>query len=263
MLVLSHAVGSIELRNDQRERFDEFVTRVSSGEFHVSADGLIPSACIDGRPGGGLRPNAAGGTNSLVVAEDLINSKQESYDLTYQDGLKKIAAAGFVVGGHDDGHASDEKSGCGACDRLSDIYAFIATNGDVLRDVARQLGVSVQDELHEKIVANAASRQDFSSGSELKKRLDENDGTVDHLRGEHNEVIAVINMRPGTTLDREALEKEFGQEYEAFNVDVWSFASGAEVLSGNPSEATTAMIYYNLATAHVLCGPAMQVYVLS
>lgn len=262
-LTLTEAIGSIEPRDDQQAFLDEFITKVSTGEFHVPTVETIPSSCIDGRPGGGLRPNAAGGTNSLVVAEDLVNDTQETYEVTYRASLLKILTAGFTIGGHDDDHASYEKSGCGACDRLSDIYSFIATKGDVLRAIAGQLGVSVSDDLHAKIMTNAAVRQNYSSGSRLKAQLFENGGVVDHLRGEHNEVIAVINLRPGTTLDRDALEKEFGQDYEAFNVDVWSFAGGAAILSDNPDAAVTAMVYYNLATAHVLCGPGMQVCVLS
>lgn len=262
-----HAKGTIEAREDQVERLEEFTDRVGSGEFHVATSEVVASACIDGRCGGTVRPNAAGGTNTLAVAYDLLNDIDMGYLPSYRHVASRLKELGLPVGGHDDTHADDLKSGCGACDRLTEIYEFMATNANHLRDVSASLGVSIDDEAHERMNRNAEARHKFPTGVELKGEVEASDGTVDHLQGEHNEVIAIINMRAGATLDRDAVAAEFGPNYEAFNVDAWAFEAAARAIVGDDeqavSEMVAAQIRYNLATAHVLCGPNMRVVVLN
>lgn len=261
--LLTNAVGSIEARADQIERLDEITERLLAGEFYVATKDAIPSACIDGRVGGTPRPNAAGGTNTIVVGEDLTNDISQDYIASYDAVISRLSSENLPVGGHDDEHANDEKSGCGACDRLTDIYAYLASHGDDLRSMASTLGVTISNESFKTMISNARVRNDFSSGSAIKSILESSNGTIDHLCGEHNEVIAVINRRKGTTLDREALEHEFGPSYEAFNIDVWAFPEAAKHIHSTmeANDKIAAMVLYNLATAHVLCGPSMRVIV--
>lgn len=263
--LLSTAVGTIQARGDQRDRLEEFTERVASGEFHIQTDRSVPSACIDGRCGGTVRPNAAGGTNTIVVAEDLTNDTETGYIETYHSVAERLKTAGLPLGGHDDEHADGAKSGCGACDRLAEIYKFIAANSVTLKSIVESFDIAVPDKLNDLIVANASARNDFADGGLIKAELENGGGTVDHLRGAHNEVAAVLNLRVGTTLDRDALEAEFGPNYEAFNVDVWAFMNAAPVIESNVDydAKLVAMLYYNLATAHVLCGPEMRVIVLN
>lgn len=261
---LTNAIGSIQARDDQHERLDEITERIADGEFHILTDQSVPSACIDGRCGGSPRPDAAGGTNTIVVAEDLTNSINSGYIDTYHAVAERLRAAGLPLGGHDDEHAEGSKSGCGACDRLSEIYSFIAKNSSTLKTIVESFGITVSDELNDLIVANASARNDFADGGSIKAELEEDGGIVDHLHGTHNEVVAVLNLRGGTTLDRDALEVEFGLNYEAFNVDVWAFTNATPIINSSVDDESklVAMLYYNLATAHVLCGPAMRVIVL-
>lgn len=263
--LLSTAVGTIQAREDQQYRLEEFTERIAAGEFHINTDETIPSACIDGRCGGSPRPDAAGGTNTIVVAEDLTNDSDKGYIETYHTVAARLKAAGLPIGGHDDEHAGSSKSGCGACDRLAEIYQFIANNSETLRSIVESFGMKVSNELNDLIVANASARQDFADGELIKAELENDGGTVDHLRGAHNEVAAVLNLRAGTTLDRDALESEFGPNYEAFNVDVWAFHNAAPVIESSVDAESkfVAMLYYNLATAHVLCGPEMRVVILN
>lgn len=145
----------------------------------------------------------------------------------------------------------------------------MAQNAATLRKLATELfGYEVTDEDHELIAGNATMRSEFSGGAELLATLRTEGGRDDALEGGHNEVMAVINRRKGTTLDRAAVATEFGDKYQAFEVDEWSFEEGARVIShmGGEDEARqkrTAMLYYNLATAAVLCGPGMRIVVLS
>lgn len=269
---LDIAEGTIEANEAQMERLDELTERLAGGEFHVAVEGVIPSKCIDGRPGvRGLAPNAAGGTESIMVADDLTTKRFASEDGTtlgaYRNILDILGGEGQVVGGHTDDHAHGEASGCGANDKLAPIYGYIPRHGEELRSLTEALGVVVDDETHELILRNAADRSLFSAGGELLSELRGVAGeeAVDPLIGSHNEAVAVINLRAGTTLDREALAREFGNDHQAFNVDAWSFAEAAEAVSLSEEETNqkvAAMAYYNLATAGVLCGKGMRIVIL-
>jgi hypothetical protein len=277
------AQGTIEAGDDQQERLQEFTERVGRGEFHTQIDWdhelkMLIARCVDGRSmdPAFLAPNAAGGSESLFVADDLTTKRYAAEDGTtasgYDNLLSALAAKEYAAGGHTDSHAHGELSGCGANDKLPMIYKYIAENGDILRGFAEKLGLNVPDTVHEHITDNAASRTQFSAGSELLSILRDkaDEQLVDELEGGHNEVIAVINKRSGTTLDRAALAAEFGPNYQAFNVDVWAFEEAAKVTSldddegeyGEINQKIVAMAYYNLATTLVLAGKKMRVVVL-
>lgn len=282
------AQGTIEAGPDQQERLEEFTDRVGGGEFHRPTAGTIPCLCIDGRNcahQGELLPNSAGGSETLMVADDLTTKSfaLDGDDSTFGqysnvlDFLKKIDQP---VGGHtttalnakrEEAAAKGETvegSGCGANDQLPAIYAYIAQNADTLRMLATEkFGYEISDEDHQLIASNAAARSEFSGGAELLTALRAENGRDDALEGAHNEVMAVVNRRKGTTLDRAAVAAEFGDKYQAFEVDEWSFEEGARVIShmGGEDEVRQkriAMLYYNLATAGVLCGPNMRVVIL-
>jgi hypothetical protein len=271
----SSAKGTIQPRPDQRERLEEVTDRVRNGEFHVpiASHVTLPVRCVDGRSALNPTlpaPNSAGGTESLFVADDLTVKRFTGQDGTTLAGYVEVVTflkqAGYEVGGHTDTHAGGEKSGCGANDRLKEIYRYIAEHGDILKGLAARLGVRVSDDTHNLIQANAAKRTQFSKGAELFAYLKQSGQPefVDTLDGEHNEVLAVVNTVPQSTLDRAALAREFGPNYQAFNVDVWAFKDAARVLSGVESEIAqkvAALVYYNLATTMVLAGPELRVVV--
>lgn len=275
------ASGTIEARDNQQERLEEFTQRVGGGEFHreITSGVTIPARCVDGRNistgANPLAPNAAGGTEAIMVADDLTTKRFEAEDGSTAGAYGNVIAflkgaqnPGYEVGGHTDSHAHEAKSGCGANDKLDDIYRYIAENGDTLRAIAGDIGVTIDDAAHVEIIANASGRIEFSPGNELFAVLEAEAKPefVDHLDGEHNEVLAVINMRNGTTLDRDALAAEFGENYEAFNVDAWAFRDAAAAISLSDDEAAqkvAAMTYYNLATTMVLAGPKLRVTVLT
>ena len=143
----------------------------------------------------------------------------------------------------------------------------MAANPQAIRDMAAALGVNVPQETHDLIVGNASARTQFSTGKELLGILEANarEEFVDKLNGDHKEVVAVINKRAGTTLDRDALRAEFDEAYESFNVDVWAFEEAARVTSLSEEEVQqkiVAMVYYNLATTMVLVGKKMRIVVV-
>ena len=268
--LLETAVGTIEAGPEQQERLNELTERLSSGEFHAPVESTDMCKCIDGRSGGyGLYPNSAGGCESLMVADDLTFKKFAGESSETVDEFRAMTdflrQQQIEIGVHTDSHADGDASGCGANDKLPIIYEYIAQRSEVLRKLSKKLGVEVPDSVHEMIVQNAAERQTFSTGRELLKVVEETGSAhIETLEGVHNEVAAVINTVEGSTLDRMALQQEFGETYQAFNVDVWAFESAAQAISQSNEEKqanVAAMVYYNLATAHVLCGPNMRVVV--
>ncbi|MCA9334932.1 hypothetical protein KC953_02200 [Candidatus Saccharibacteria bacterium] len=268
------ANGTIEADETQALRLEEFTNRVGSGEFHVATSGSIPCLCVDGRCGGQgeLLPNAAGGSESLMVADDLTTKSfvldgDATTSGQYGALLRYLKENGQQVGGHTAADLHGAPSGCGANDKLSTIYAYISQNGDTLRSLATTLGYEVSDDGHALITRNASARSSFSQGDELLGVLQQNEGRIDVLEGAHKEVTAIINRRNGTTLNRDAVRAEFGDDYQSFNVDEWAFENGARMISAHDDDGEvnlkkTAMLYYNLATACVLSGPKMRVVVL-
>ena len=218
--MLSEAEGTIQATEKQQERLDEMTERLASGEFHVPTTITIPCKCIDGRisakPTEG--PNAAGGTETLFVADDLTSKRFASDDGSVTGGMRNIMTeleeTGLLIGGHtDDYHSEETQSGCGANDRLEQIYAMIVRKADVIKEIADSiLGEGIVDHAtSERIVANAASRKDFPAGQDVISVFKSaRNAKLEELHGEHSEVVAVINLKKGTTLDRRALAKELG-----------------------------------------------------
>lgn len=267
------ALGSIEPHDTQQERLDDITERLLTDEFYVTTNETLPRKCIDGRsPAAGFSefaPNAAGGSETLLIADELTEGRfhTASQDTAgdFHQLLTFLKENGHRVGGHGDDHAIAPASGCGANDKLPAIIQFMAEQSAVIRSAAEAIGVTVNDEAHARIIAKAQVFLDedrFAAGAIVLETLrnDAGDAAIDKLTGAHNEVVAVINMKSQTTLDRNAVKREFGDTYQAFNVDAWSFAPAARVLGG-AEEAVIAMVYYNLTTAYVLGGPGLRVVV--
>lgn len=264
------AKGSIEPQDGQRERLAEFKKDVGSGRFNSRVEHKYICGCIDGRCGGKLRASSAGGTISVAVMWDLTHDttgKSTNDVLTEVIGTLRTKAAdrgdNVDIGDHVDDHSPENRTGCGALDNLEAEYGIMAVYGDEIRGIAARLGVDVSDDLHASLVAAAKGRIDFSDPKELIETLrSSSDDAVDTLTGPHKEVVIGINTIPGTTLDHKKLSEEYGDDYQAFCVDVWAIENTAELLAPNPKEAhamTVAAVYQNIATALVLCGSEMEI----
>lgn len=265
--------GVIEPREDQLDRLEEVTERVGSGEFHVTTSVVLPVGNIYDRYCHDVVPNSVGGTESIVIADDLINKQfkanDESIESAFRNIIRFLIKNGKNVGGYDTFMINDEHAGGGMYDKPDQLYAMIVKRSEEIRAVAESIGVMVDDETNELICTNAAAREVFSTRSELAAILDEYVGIekIDDFPRTHNEVLAVINRRAGKTLDRAALRQAFGSKYEVFNVDVWSFQEAANTISTtkNAYEAQqkiAAMTYYNLASLLALGGPGLRMIVL-
>jgi hypothetical protein len=261
------------------ELIGEMREALRTGEYHVKTEDepASPFQCVDGRPLSEgeqkKRPKMAGGIYSVMTADMLTfqkykikNGQAAKTTAEYADnffGHLNDNGHGEKIGGHCDDSSEGGNCGCGAIDKMGTVLDYLAHNPEKVRKVAAYLGVT-DEEADEIIFRRALELRDddieMSSGQEMLKKLRNNakeEENVEELTGKHNEKMVVVNSKPDTTLDKAALEKEFGKENQAFNVDVWAFKDAAEMIASDEKEAhimQTAMTYYNIATAHVLAG---------
>ena len=279
---LGNEYGLGKLDTPQYPRAAEFIQEL--GEHYVPAVQNIIGACMDGRPGSTAEavPNGAGGGLLYLVTDRLVRGNSDDIDEANARVLGRIGQIPAMVHVHRDDNTHGEDAGCAAADKVGAIFTIIAQHGEQLRSLATELGLGgdISDEAHQQIIRHAAdeSKLVMASGNDLVAMVDaqlaksaEPTGAhTDILRGNHHEAAVVMNQRAGTTLDRQALAREFDRAHEhhqAFNIDTWAFAPSAEALyPGDPTAqqyATTAMLYYNLAAIMALCGPRMTVTVLA
>jgi hypothetical protein len=275
-VVLKHAVGTIQADDSQQERLEEFTERITAGEFHKPTNARIVCDCVDGRHGatGELMPNAAGGSETIMVADDLTTKSFQLNDddstvAQYKVAISFLSDRHMPVGGHTCEGVPRGASGCAANDLLPAIYSYIAQHGEIVRSAVQQIfGIKVDDSTHLLITNNAAARDSFSSGADLLQALQHQEGAhISKLLGSHREVLIAVNMRPNTTLDRDAVHKEFEGDYQAFNIDFWAFRESAELSSyfGGSQEVErkiAAMAYYNLAVKHVIGGKNLRIVIV-
>lgn len=278
---LGDKYGLGDLTTSEWPRRAEFVQRL--GEYYVPAVQNIIGACMDGRPGSTAEavPNGAGGGLLYLVTDRLVCGNSDDIDEANARVLGQIGQIPATVHVHRDDHAHGEDAGCAAADKVGAIFTIIAQHGEQLRSLATELGLGSDssDEAHRQIIRHATDEIKLvvASGNklvtmvdaQLAKSAEPTGAHTDMLHGSHHEAVVVMNQRAGTTLDRQALAQEFDRASEhrqAFNIDTWAFAPSAEALyPDNPTaqqQATTAMLYYNLAAIMALCGPRMTVTVL-
>ena len=264
------AIGSIEAHGEQSKLLDELVERIQGKEFLVSVtarDLSVPAVCVDGRLPENytmptIEPSSAGGTMSLLVADDLTNNRYSAKNSSTADGLKNILSSleteGLATGGH--------IKTCGMINKLPEVYNYIIENPNVIRSLYESLGFSFNPETHDQILTNAIARTEFSSSQSISDTLQHDSSAVAPiLHGEHNEFLVVINKVNGTTIDRVAISKAFNNQADVFVWDAWSSVDAGKALSDNPVEQNRikmAIAYTNIATLCVLCGPNLGVVTL-
>lgn len=265
--------------------------RIKAGEITaVGVEDLTRRLATDEFYGdiGELGPNAAGGTFSLVVADALTTNRfrqpgqtaaehargmfswlvETKNDDASRRIIPRVCVDGrtptpeslentSVVGGHDN---------CGAIGHCSDIFEYIATNGDTLREHTAALGIETDDDTHGLITSSARARLEegyVSPAPEIRKAFIEAAGesSVAQLAGGHVEVTAGVNFDKDLSLDRRKIDAVMGAAYDAFCVDAGVFPDAAAVISLTETEVhqkTIALLYHNLATTYVLSDKSLQ-----
>ncbi|MDQ5963072.1 MAG: hypothetical protein QG629_154 [Patescibacteria group bacterium] len=250
----------------------QLVEELNSGEYYIPVSDKN-------------RPNAPGGTFSLVVADALTTQRfMHDGDTAYEhaksvfttlidtmndeahrkiipgaciDGRNGDRTSDSIVGGHDGEHGEDD---CGAQKRLTEILGFIASRGADIRSFLESQGIAVDDETHDLLLGRSqelATSGYVSDGLAIRKAYTETAGedSVVTLKGNHGELEAELNFDPSVTLDREQIAAKYGPNCNVFNVDIGVFGPAAEATSISEKEAKqkeVALHYYTVATSAVL-----------
>lgn len=291
LAILTFAEGAVDpaIRIDSGEisghKVLEVVDRLRGDEFYADIPaGQIPCKCMDCRRRIDgvveLGSNAAGGTVTMIVADALTHNSYRLKGEDFAAHSRRVATVlkdkELPIGIHDADTADDHSCGCGAIDKLDSddpfrpsILSFIVRKGNEIRTIVESIGFPVDDEVHAMITTNAESliaSKYGVMGYRAKQAIVEvaEVGCVETLVGKQLAVAAVVNTKDGKTLNREKLAAEFGDDYQAFNIDVPGIIEGARATSISEPEAqekTVAALYYNFAAAGVIAAPSMPVVV--
>jgi len=227
-------------------------------DWYVPADGDVVCACIDGRRFADQQnfgPNSAGGSLSLLVAAKLCGYDVPDFAKFY----KNLITNGVKLGAHIDEKDSQNltKTGCGANDRLDEILEKIAdknSRAEILKQMKKLLEMALDKNVANEI-GHPAAKIKLGTAHERLAAIQKAGGQVDELIGEHEEKTVIINLKTGTTLNREQSKGKM------FNVDAWAFEKSAKIILMTLGEEITdtaikkliaALTMFNFATAMVL-----------
>ncbi len=304
-----------ELRDDVAQYAAELIR---SGECMVDIT-ETDDGCIDGRPAisllyvtesgefyekpayegeGHERAKVAGGgyMTSLAMLHALGKRDTDpARDITSIGA--KLAGEGVVCGAHEDTHAHDSATGCGANDK----YRTILQNAGVFAaDIAKSTagllavaGVELNSDVQRSIEANWSSvagddeyfRNDSGAArfDAIKNNMAAVQGDADKpvavskvLDGNHNEDFIVINYVEGKTFSQALFQKKLREQFpdlpdknlaQAFVVDVPRIIRLAQALTHDSPEdfaqALQAGISYQLATAATLTDGSLRTLLVS
>lgn len=253
---------------------DTFIAALDGDDLYSAATTILPCSCIDGRPRKDGKNascvNAAAGIFSLMVADMLTTQTFKAGETTADyaaNFLRHLPSEKY--GNHIAGNTvTPDESGCGAADKMATAIALIAHHGDEMGAVASALGISIDEADLEVIImraADVANTMHFSHGASLAQTLQKiaGENATEATIETHNEVVAVINDRNGTTLNRQAVLAAFGDKLQAFNYDRWAMPAAIVRVNGTLDESQqtlqlAAIDLYTVAVACILCGPSMR-----
>ncbi|MDZ7785744.1 MAG: hypothetical protein U5L95_01305 [Candidatus Saccharibacteria bacterium] len=204
---------------------------------------------------------------SLLANESEVPSSVEALFLA---GIDRLQAYEIDFGGHTDGHASEEKSGCGAIDNAPAIVRNAVTFQGEITDSLSALGVptdgveSIFDSYRE--LSRRANTQTYA-GQKVMHDIIGNQKVVKELAGGHREVAVILNDVSGYTVNQSKVRELSNDSLQVFAVDIWRLQNLARRLC--PSDRTgeqkalQSMLIYTLATAATLTKGDLPVYRVS
>lgn len=268
------------------DRLDELVRRLETDEFIIKGDEYaLPCQCMDCRPQTNgdqvLGPKAAGGTFTITMADVLTTQsyrrQNEKAPVHHQRVAEELKQAGHEIGGHEADSVLDANdSGCGAQDKADSgnpdrpsILGFMDRKSTDIFGFINSLGINTSAKTEAEIkrrIAECIKEGYITSGAEISqatKKVGGND-SVTQLTGPQKGVVAAIVTRAGEYYDATAITKEFGPDYQVFEVSAWAIINGAKETSLTPEEAeakTIAGLAFNVGAAGVIAGPGMRLAV--
>ncbi len=267
------SIGPANRTDIDPQRLNEMYQAIASGKYNVPVKGAVPEICVDGRTDkDGKRleaPSAAGGTLSVVYGGDLAGAFAtdgvNELQLTSQV-INTLKSKGHGTGVHGDDHSS---CGCGACAKAKTIYQHITERINDIASLVSQYGINLDDTDKQIIVQQANNRLNqadfFADDRATVLNVAQQNGAIfEELVGAHNELGIALNTKPGTTVDRSAIRKDFGDKYDMFVVDAWAFGNAAKDINTIGTEETAqriakAITLQNVATASILGHGSLQI----
>ncbi|MCX7880988.1 MAG: cadmium-containing carbonic anhydrase [Patescibacteria group bacterium] len=183
-----------------------------------------PSFCVDGRAGKvngeiyGPYPQMLGASLMPAVLEWLISKPEEDFSKVIEDVFNRLKEFGYSLGVHTSTHAIEGRSDCGFADNLKTILSTFREKTEEIKGVLTKVDVNFSDEIWQKIreILGKVNLKSLPTGKELIGQAESLGAVKQVLEGEHQEVVAVVNLASGKTLD---VDKN--QEHQAFNLDLW------------------------------------------
>ena len=240
--------GKISSAGVSEKRMRELVKKID--RYYVPADPEAPTQCIDGRPGTEKdRPHGAkipGGTAGVAFAVAILGAKSLREGKTFVKDfarlLRRYKKEGYPIGGHVDDHAHTG-IGCGAIDRMPDVLdtmqepAFAGAVEGYLSSVLEAdeyipglVGALIKNAKKVQRRKDSYFGDGYGKGTRDALKTVGGENAVETLTGGHQEALLVINLVPGTTLNRDAFSSSNTDGAQAFNYDFWAVRQEAERL---------------------------------
>lgn len=222
----------------------------------------LPARCVDGReaPESLLGPELLGGSIHPILLSAI--TEGAVFDKPFVLGqAKKLTEAGIKLGAHRGSHydPAENRSDCGFADRPVDIMKTALTDREAITEALKAFYEQYSDSLPENLTSVVADGFNVLggysldniqlSGDELVKTIEEAGGTIENVKGEHQEEAAYVDIKKGVTFDTKRSNEGSRQ---AFNLDIMEAVNQAHVLGVDPNVALGLSTVLYAATEKVL-----------
>lgn len=225
-----------------------------------SLKGTEPPRCVDGRqdPNSPEGPQMLGGSLHPLVVSAIASGKD--FDQTFVKQQLKILhnskGFGHALGIHWGAHRNYDTgvSDCGFADRLKDVLATAINNENEIKlrleriYKANNLDPLSLDTAYSKL-RNYSPEQIKTTGKILLIVAEHEGAVKETVLGDHNEEVAFVNLKKGTTFDT---QKANQQAHQAFNLDLLIAQEQSEQLGVAPILARDLSLILYQATEMVL-----------
>ena len=214
----------VQIGSNSPKRCGDGRSRVLDQESDDKTDNLVD----------GLGAQSFGGSVSDAIALRLKHGFVPGSTLLGDlEAVSRNHKSKFALGGHTDDHAHGDATGCGAIDgqvRKNEILCDESKNKtikEVLENVYSKTGLEFNQQLFENATRNAKtilnnSKSYFANKQKALETITDNTPNgVEVLSGSHGEISLTINLRNGTTFDKNGYNKLTNGKIQNFNIDAW------------------------------------------
>lgn len=225
-----------------------------------------PPWCVDGRPDYESKepkgPQMLGASFNPLIVHAIYNNLDFDARLIHSD-MDTLKRKGFGIGVHrgEHRHISENKSDCGAADKMSTIIETSLSNkGSIIAELSEAYDknkVKFEDlDIDLSIFEDAFSKLNVYEINKIKingeaaiAEAEKAGASVVNLIGSHQEEVAFVNLKRNVTLDTNKLNKD---KRQAFNLDLLVAMEQSEALGVDRKFAAALSLILYSATKIVL-----------